>query len=298
MGQQHLGKSDLAVELAKQINGEIISADSMQIYKEMNIGTAKIKEDEMQGIKHYMLDFVSPNERYSVSDYKKQAEETIEDILSRGKNPIIVGGTGLYIESLIYGIEFHDEEFDEEYRKSLRDIAKEQGLDVLYERALEIDRKAAEKISPNDEKRIIRILEIYNKTGETKTKLDEQSRTNDIKYDYKFFAINLSREKLYDRINSRVDKMLEEGLISEVKRILEKHKEFPTAMQGIGYKEVVKYINEECTYDEMVEEIKKGTRHYAKRQITWFKKYKDIIWLDGEEDLNKNVEIIRQNIKQ
>lgn len=249
------------------------------------------------GIKHYLLDFVKPDERYTVSDYRKQAEAKIKEILDNGKIPIVVGGTGLYIETLVYGIEFHEEEFDEEYRNYLNSVAEKQGLMELYKKALEIDKEAAEKISSNDKKRIIRILEIYSKTGKTKTQIDKESRQKDVQYDYKVFVINFPREKMYERINSRVDKMLEEGLIEEVKQIVEKYKNFPTAMQGIGYKEVIKYINGECTYQEMAEEIKKGTRHYAKRQITWFKKYQDAIWLDGEQDINKNIEIIKQTLK-
>ena len=232
------GKSKLAVELAKKINGEIISADSMQIYKDMNIGTAKITEKEMQGIKHYMLDFVSPNKRYSVSSYKKEAEKCIEEILSKGKTPIICGGTGLYIDSLIYNIEFLEEEIDETYRNELNEIAKTEGLEKLYNMAMKIDPQAMEKISKNDQKRIIRVLEIYHKTGKTKTQQDLESRKNEVKYDYKVFAINMDRELLYDTINKRVDKMINDGLIDEVKSILQKYNEFPTAMQGLGYKEV------------------------------------------------------------
>lgn len=227
------GKSGLAVELAKRINGEIISADSMQIYKDMNIGTAKITKEEMQGIKHYMIDFVSPNKRYSVSSYKKEAEKCIEKILGKGKTPIICGGTGLYIDSLIYGIEFLEEEIDETYRNELNKIAESEGLEKLYNRAVEIDPEAMKKISKNDQKRIIRVLEIYHKTGKTKTQQDIESRKNGVKYDYRIFAINMDREKLYDKINKRVDKMIDEGLIEEVQSIIEKYKEFPTAMQGL-----------------------------------------------------------------
>lgn len=227
------GKSTLAVELAKKINGEIISADSMQIYKDMNIGTAKITKEEMQGIKHHMIDFVSPNKRYSVSSYKREAEKCIEEILEKGKTPIICGGTGLYIDSLIYGIEFLEEEIDETYRNKLNKIAESEGLENLYNMAVEIDPEAMKKISKNDQKRIIRVLEIYHKTGKTKTQQDLESRKNGVKYDYKVFAINMDREKLYDRINRRVDKMIEEGLIEEVKSIIDKYEEFPTAMQGL-----------------------------------------------------------------
>jgi len=274
------GKSGLAVELAKRINGEIISADSMQIYKDMNIGTAKITKEEMQQINHYMLDFVSPNERYSVSSYKKEAEKCIEEIINKGKIPIICGGTGLYIDSLIYNIEFLEEEIDETYRNELNEIANIEGLDKLYKMAMKIDPKAMEKISKNDQKRIIRVLEIYHKTGKTKTEQDLESRKNEVKYDYKVFAINMDREVLYDRINKRVDKMIKDGLIDEVESILQKYDEFPTAMQGLGYKEVVDYLNNNLSKEEMIEKLKMETRRYAKRQLTWFKKNKETYWID------------------
>lgn len=227
------GKSKLAVELAKRINGEIVSADSMQIYKEMNIGTAKIMPKEMEGIKHYMLDFVAPDERYSVSAYKKEAEKCIEKILTKGKTPIICGGTGLYINSLVYGIEFNEEKIDEEYRNKLNNIAENEGLEGLYNMAMEIDPEAMEKISKNDKKRIIRVLEIFHKTGKTKTQQDIDSRNKDLKYDYKIFVLNMDRQVLYDRINRRVDLMIEEGLIEEVEAITKKYDKFPTAMQGL-----------------------------------------------------------------
>ena len=274
------GKSNLAVELAKKINGEIISADSMQIYKDMNIGTAKITKKEMQNIKHYMIDFLSPNKRYSVSEYKRDAEKCIDEIIKKGKTPIICGGTGLYIDSLIYNIEFSDEEIDETYRNKLNEIAEKEGLEKLYEEALKIDPEAMEKISKNDKKRIIRVLEIYHKTGKTKTQQNIESRKNEVKYNYKVFAINIDREKLYNRINSRVNQMISQGLIEEVENILDKYKEFPTAMQGLGYKEVVEYLNKNISKEEMIEKIKMETRRYAKRQITWFKKNKEICWLN------------------
>ena len=236
------GKSKLAVELAKKVNGEIISADSMQIYKEMNIGTAKVNKEEMQGVQHYLVDFVSPDERYSVSNFKKDAERAIEEILAKGKTPIVVGGTGLYIDSLIYGIEFQDEEVDLEYREKLNKIADEEGLENLHKMAQKIDPEAMKKISINDRKRIIRVLEIYHKTGKTKTEQELQSRKNEVKYEYKVFAITMDREKLYERIEKRVDFMIEQGLIEEVKQILEKYHTFPTAIQGLGYIEVVEYL--------------------------------------------------------
>ncbi len=286
------GKSKLAVELAKKNNGEIISADSMQIYKEMNIGTAKITKEEMQGIKHYLIDIVSPNERYSVSNFKNDAELAIEEILKKGKTPIIVGGTGLYIDSLIYGIEFQDEEIDTEYREKLNKIAENEGLEKLYNKAKEIDPEAMKKISINDKKRIIRVLEIYHKTGKTKTKQEIESRKKELKYNFKVFAIDMDREKLYSRIEKRVDMMVDEGLIGEVKGILEKYNQFPTAMQGLGYKETVEYLQNKISKEEMIEKIKKETRHYAKRQLTWFRKNKTTIWLDGEKEPEENVKLI------
>ena len=278
------GKTTLSIQLAQKINGEIISSDSMQIYKDMNIGTAKPDQQEMQGIKHYLLDFVEPNQRYSVADYKKDAENAIEDILQKGKVPIIVGGTGLYVDSLIYGIEYPNIEFDENYRKKLEKRAEKEGLEKLYEKAKKIDPQAMKKISSNDQKRILRVLEIYNATGKTKTEQEIESRKNEVKYDYRVFAINMDREKLYDRINKRVDIMIQKGLIEEVENLLKKYNEFPTAMQGLGYKEVVEYIQGKVLKEDMIENIKRESRRYAKRQITWFKKNKQTIWI-GPNDL-------------
>ena len=290
------GKSKLGVELAKRIKGEIISADSMQIYKDMNIGTAKITHKEMQGIKHYMIDLLSPEERYSVSDYKQSAEKHIEEIIEKGKTPIIVGGTGLYIDSLIYGIEFANEEIDTMYREELNKIADEGKLQELYNKAVEIDPVAMKKISPNDKKRIIRVLEIYHKTGMTKTEQDIKSRENEVKYNYKVFAIDMDREVLYERINKRVDLMLNNGLIEEVEELIKKYKNFKTAMQGLGYKEVVEYLNGIVSKEEMIENLKRKTRNYAKRQLTWFRKNKDTVWLDGEASTDENINKILKEI--
>lgn len=287
------GKTSLSIELAKRINGEIVSSDSMQIYKDMNIGTAKPTTEEMDGIQHYLIDFVSPDKRYSVADFKRDAEMAIEDILKKGKVPIVVGGTGLYIDTLIYGIEYPEIEFDEEYRDELMRIAdSEDGLESLYEEAKNIDKDAIEKISPNDKKRITRILEVYKATGKTKTELERISREKGVKYDYKVFAINMDREKLYERINLRVDLMLEQGLLDEVENLVKKYKEFPTAMQGLGYKEVVEFFDGKLTKDEMIDKIKQESRRYAKRQLTWFRKNKEIIWIDGLEEKTKNIELI------
>lgn len=291
------GKTALAVELAKKINGEVISCDSMQIYKDMSIGTAKPTVEEMDGVPHYLIDFVSPNERYSVADFKRDAEEKIEYVLSRGKVPILCGGTGLYIDTLVLGIDYPEIELDQEYRDELMKKAEsEEGLKELYEEAKNIDPEAMEKISENDKKRITRVLELYKATGKTKTELEKISRSNGVKYDYRVFAITMNREKLYDRINRRVDIMIEQGLIDEVRNIIEKYDKFPTAMQGLGYKEVVEYFDGKLTKQEMIDKIKQETRRYAKRQLTWFRKNKNIVWIDGLDDRNKNIDIITSNV--
>lgn len=290
------GKTSLSIKLAKEINGEIISADSMQIYKDMDIGTAKPSLEEQDGIKHYLLDFVSPDERYSVADFKKDAENAIEEILAKGKTPIVVGGTGLYIDTLIYGIEYPEITYDEEYRKKLYEKADtESGLNELYEEAKKIDPKAMEKISKLDKKRITRVIEMYHNTGKTKTELEIESRKNEVKYDYRVFAINMDREKLYERINLRVDLMIKDGLIEEVVRLLKKYDRFPTAMQGLGYKETAEYLNGKISKEEMIDKIKQESRRYAKRQLTWFRKNKDITWIDGLEDAQNNIKIILED---
>ncbi len=286
------GKTALSIELAKKINSEIVSCDSMQIYKEMNIGTAKPTKEEMQGIKHYMIDIISPDERYSVADYKKQAKEAIKEILSKGKVPIVVGGTGLYVDSLIYEIDYPEIEFDEKYREELDQEVEERGLEALYEKAKEIDEEAIKKISPNDKKRILRILEIYHATGKNKTEQEKESRKTPVEFDYKVFALNMDREKLYDRINKRVDIMIENGLIEEVENIYKKYNKFPTAMQGLGYKEVVQYLEKRLTKEEMIEKIKQETRKFAKRQLTWFRKNKETIWLNADDTIQNNIKII------
>lgn len=290
------GKTGLSIELAKRIKGEIISSDSMQIYQEMNIGTAKPTLEERQGIKHYLLDFVSPEERYSVADYKRDAKKAIKEIIKKGKTPIVVGGTGLYIDSLIYEIEYPNIEFDEDYRKKLEQRAQIEGLQVLYEEAQKIDPLAIQKISSKDEKRILRVLEIYHATGRTKTEQERESRKKPIQYDYQVYALKWDREILYERINKRVDLMLEQGLIEEVKGILKNHKQFPTAMQGLGYKEVVEFLEGDITKQEMIEKIKMETRRYAKRQMTWFRKNKQTIWLNGQAKVQDNIEIILEGL--
>ena len=284
------GKTALGIQVAQQANGEIISSDSMQIYKDMDIGTAKPTEEERAQAVHHLVDFVSPDERYSVADFKKDATKKIEEILSRGKLPIIVGGTGLYVNSLIHNIEYKEEITDIEYRNELEKV----DLETLYKQAMEIDPEAAARVSQNDRKRITRILEVYHTTGKTKTQMEAESR-QEVKYDYKIFVLTPERDKLYERINLRVDLMMQAGLVDEVRELLKKYKEFPTAMQGLGYKEVKEYLDGEITEEEMIEKIKQESRHYAKRQLTWFRQYKDATWLDTFD--KNNVNIILEQLK-
>lgn len=298
VGPTASGKTGLSIELAKKIDGEIVSSDSMQIYKDMDIGTAKVTKEEAQGIKHYLVDFVSPDERYTVSDFKRDSQKAIDEILAKGKMPIVVGGTGLYVNSLIYGIEYQDMNFDEEYRNELMKKAQNsEGLQKLWEEATRIDPDSMKIISKNDKKRIVRVLEIYKATGKTKTEQEILSRRNEVKYDFKVFGINMDREKLYERINKRVDIMLQLGLENEVKELITKYSEFPTAMQGMGYKEVVQYFDGILTREEMIEKIKQETRRYAKRQLTWFRRNKEIIWLDAIVDMQENINTILEELE-
>lgn len=291
------GKTALSIDLANKINGEIVSADSMQIYKDMNIGTAKPTTKEMNGIKHYLIDCVSPSIRYSVADFKKDATEAIEEILKKGKTPIVVGGTGLYIDSLIYGIDYNEMKVDLDYRNYLEEQAEKKGLNYLYDLAKSIDEKAMQKISPNDKKRICRVLEIYKSTGKTKTQLEIESRQKEVNYDFKVFAIDMDRSILYDRINKRVDIMINDGLIEEVKDLINKYHEIPTAMQGLGYKEVVEYFDGKYSKEDMIDKIKMESRRYAKRQLTWFRRNKNIFWLNASNEINKNTDIILEEIR-
>ncbi len=291
MDLQLRGKTSLGVMLAQKLNGEVISSDSMQIYKEMNIGTAKPTKEEIKNIPHHLIDFVSPDEEYNVSKYKEDALKTINDILSRGKVPIIVGGTGLYINTLVNGIEFSDIEKDEEYTSYLEKISKkEDGVDTLYKMLQEVDPESAKVIEKNNVRRVIRALEIFKVTGRKKSDLDIESR-KETPYEYLVYGINWDREELYDRINRRVDIMLNDGLVDEVKKLSNKYNISKTALQGLGYKEVIEYLEGKASYEEMVEKIKTESRRYAKRQMTWFKKTPGIIWLDGK-DVNSMVEKI------
>lgn len=290
------GKTALSIKLAKEINGEIVSADSMQIYEDMDIGTAKPTVQEMEGIQHYLIGSVSPTVRYSVANFKKDATNCIEEIIKKGKTPIIVGGTGLYVDSLVNGINYDDYEVDLQYRNELEKIAEENGLEKVYDMAKKIDEQAMEKISINDKKRIFRVLEIFHSTGKTKTEQEIESKKLENPYNFIVFGIYMEREKLYERINKRVDIMINNGLIDEVKKLISKYKELPTAIQGLGYKEVVTYLNNEITFEEMVEKIKLETRHYAKRQLTWFRRNKQIIWINGLDSIQNNINIILEGV--
>ena len=284
------GKTSLGIQIANLINGEIISADSMQIYKDMDVGSAKPTAEERAQAVHHLVDFVEPNKRYSVADFKKDAENKIKEILFKNKVPIIVGGTGLYVNSLIYNIHYNEIETDLEYRKAL----EKNTIQELYEMAEKTDHDALMKISPTDRKRISRILEIYHSTGRTKTELEKESR-HEPEYDYKVFVLNMDRQKLYDRINLRVDLMIKAGLVDEVKQMLEKYNEFPTSMQGLGYKEIVDYLKGKCSLDEASEKIKIETRRYAKRQLTWFRSYSNATWIEsGNSD---NIDVILNSLK-
>lgn len=286
------GKSSFAVQCALRFNGEVISADSMQIYRYMDIGTGKITESEKNGIAHHMIDIVQPNENYSVGLYLKTAKEKLEEILSRGKLPVIAGGTGLYINAIINGLNFSDAERSEEVRNKWKNLASQYGNLYVYEKLKEIDKLSAEKISVNDIKRIIRALEIYEVTGKTKS---ESACQNECEYDYKFFIIDCDRTELYKKINDRVDKMFADGLMAEAESL--RRYENCQSMQAIGYKQIYEcYAGKYSDETALKDEIKKLTRHYAKRQLTFFKGMKaEKSWIKPS-DFEKAFEEINQFI--
>ncbi len=282
VGPTASGKTDFAIELALKENGEVVSCDSMQIYRYMNIGTAKPTKEEMRGVPHHMLDFLDPMESYSVADFVKDARDCIEDILKRGKLPILCGGTGLYIDSIVNQIEFTEEETDLAYREELKALAERKGVEAVHRLLQEKDPVAAEQIHPNNLKRVIRALEIQKTTGMTKEEADRRARKTPI-YDAEIYGMDLEREELYRRINLRVDKMVEMGLLEEVEALLKMGiPETATAMQAIGYKELVEYFRGKVTLVEAVEKIKQESRRYAKRQLSWFRRNKKIFWINGQ----------------
>lgn len=296
VGPTASGKTKLSIELAKEIDGEIISADSMQVYKYMDIGTAKPDAEEMSGIKHYLIDEINPDEEFNVARFRDMALKYISQIIGKSKHPIIVGGTGLYINSLIYNISFSETISDWDYREELKNEAIEKGNSFLYEKLKGIDPEAAEKIHENDIKRIIRALEVFKHTNKTMTFHQQQSRLEPPPYRYIVYGLCMDREKLYCRIEKRVDTMLEKGLIAEVKKLYDMGYDKKTvAMQGLGYKEVLCYLRGEATLEETENIIKRNTRRYAKRQLTWFRRSEDVNWLDTDE--NTDFTDVVKNIK-
>lgn len=279
-GPTAVGKTSLSLSLAKELDGEIVSADSMQVYRYMDIGTAKIREEERQGIPHHLIDVLDPWEDFNVVRFQKMAREALEEIWERGHIPIVTGGTGFYIQALLYDIHFTENNEDSSLRKDLENYARENGAEALHSRLAEVDEKAASQIHFNNVKRVIRALEFYYQTGKKISEHNEEERKRTSPYDFKYFVLNDEREHLYARINQRVDLMMEEGLVEEVQKLKEMGCDSTmVSMQGLGYKEILSYLEGECTLDEAVYKIKRDTRHFAKRQITWFKRERDVIWL-------------------
>ena len=285
-GPTAAGKTKLSIRLAKKIGGEIISADSMQVYKGMDIGSAKIKTEEMEGICHHLVDVLEPYEEFHVVRFQQMAKAALAKIYARQHIPIVVGGTGFYIQALLYDIDFSENDGDDSYRKELERKAKEQGGQVLHDRLKEVDPAAAEQIHANNVKRVIRALEYYRQTGQRISEHNERERQRESPYRFIYFVLNDDRAKLYEQIDRRVDQMMEEGLVDEVKALQEMGctREM-VAMQGLGYKEILAYLNGETELDEAVYTLKRDTRHFAKRQVTWFKREREVTWINkGDYD--------------
>ncbi len=299
-GPTAVGKTKLSLELAKKVGGEIISADSMQIYEMMDIGSAKIKKEEMQGIPHHLIDCISPSQEFNVVIFQKMALNAMEEIEKRDKIPIIVGGTGFYIQSVLYQIDFTPNEDQGEVRKELETLALTKGKEYLHEKLREVDPLSAREIHANNQKRVIRALEYYRLTGEPISKHNIEQRQKESPYDFSYFVLNDKRERLYQRIDQRVDEMVSQGLVEEVRALknMGYDRSF-VSMQGLGYKEILDYLEDKISLDEAVYRIKRDTRHFAKRQITWFKREKEVIWVqkdlfdyDEEKILNYMLEKI------
>lgn len=279
-GPTGIGKTELSLELAKKYKGEIISSDSMQIYKKLNIGTAKIDLNKTS-IPHHMIDIIEPSDNFTVADFKNQAKKIITDINNKGGLPFLIGGTGLYINSLVYNLDFTETQPDYDYRDELREILDQEGSEFLYEKLQDQDRAMAEKIHKNNAQRIIRALEIL-KSGNKK---GDNFREENNDYNLIYIGLNMDRAKLYEKINQRVDKMIDLGLVDEVKNLLDEGLDKNSqSLKAIGYKEVISYLDGIIDFDEMVDLIKKNSRHYAKRQLTWFRREKRIKWFDRESD--------------
>ena len=283
-GPTAVGKTELSIRLAKALNGEIVSTDSMQIYKGMDIGSAKITEEEMQGVKHHMLDVVEPDKAFSVADYKDMAEKAIKDILSRGKLPILTGGTGLYINALTCNMNFTESEKDDEYREELNKLIDKEGAEYVHNMLKEIDPISYESIHPNNRKRVIRALEVYKLTGKPFSSYNAGDNLYKSKYDVHYFVLNMDRTKLYERINKRVEIMYEKGLLDECIKLKKLgYTSSMQSMQGIGYKEVLLYLDGLITLEESMDMVKQGSRNYAKRQLTWFRKDPRAVFLNKDE---------------
>ncbi len=297
-GPTAVGKTELSIQLAKVIGGEIISADSMQVYKHMDVGSAKITPEEMDGVRHYLVDELEPFDEFHVVKFQEYAQKYLNEIYAHGKIPIIAGGTGFYIQALLNDIDFTEQESDSAYRKELEALAEEHGNQYLHDRIKEVDPESAEAIHPNNRKRVIRALEFYQETGRkiSEHNAKEQMRTSP--YNFAYFVLNDERSHLYKRIDARVDKMIEDGLEAEVRRLKEMGcTKDMVAMQGIGYKEMLSYLDGSYSLEEAVYIIKRETRHFAKRQITWFKRERDVIWLNKNEFDYKNEAILAYMIK-
>ena len=276
LGPTAVGKSKVGVELAKKFNGEIISADSVQIYKDLNIGSAKVTEDEMEGITHYGINLLNPEGEFSVFEYVNYTKEKIEEICAKGKTPIIVGGTGLYVKALTLGYNFGGVNKDEEFRNNAERLIEEKGVDYIYQEIYKKNPKILEKIDKNNKKRLIRAYEIVNSEG--------VQTTSEFNCDYKLFALNMDREVLYNRINKRVDIMVNSGLLEEVKGLIEKGLTLENqSMKAIGYKEVIEYLNGDCDYEYMIDKIKQHTRNYAKRQLTFIRGLDNVNYIDMKD---------------
>lgn len=280
-GPTAVGKTALSINLAKAINGEIISADSMQVYKKMDIGTAKVTPEEMGGVKHYLIDAIEPTEDFHVVRFQKMVLEAMDEIYSKGKIPIICGGTGFYIQAILYDIQFTEQEIDESYRKSLEDYADEFGNEALHTRLNEVDPESASTIPAANRKRVIRAIEYFHQTGEKFSIHNEREKQRTSPYNFAYFVLNDDRGLLYNRIDKRVDIMMKAGLLDEVKMLLAMGcKSGMTSMDGIGYKEIISYLDGNISLEDAVELIKKNSRNYAKRQLTWFRREKEVTWLD------------------
>mgnify|MGYP000712531574 FL=1 len=299
-GPTAVGKSAISVELAKKINGAVISADSMQVYRHMDIGSAKITPEEMQGVTHYMIDELEPDEEFHVVRFVTMAKEYLKEIYADGKIPIIAGGTGFYIQALLYDIDFTEQDEDTALRNHYAQLAEEHGNAYLHEMLRQVDPVSAEMIHANNVKRTIRALEYFEKTGEPISRHNEEERAKESPYDFRYFVLTDERAHLYERIDHRVDLMLEAGLVEEVKRLRAQgcHKGM-VSMQGLGYKEILSWLEGEISYEEAVYLLKRDTRHFAKRQLTWFRRERDVIWLnkpDYDYDDSRILDDILKNI--